>query len=180
MSFNQQLHDELLAMENEDQQVLQELVDNGELGTVEYHPRIKAIHEKNNARIKEIINQYGWPGFSLVGKEGSHASWLIVQHAVLDTQFMDKALSVLKEAINQGEAESWCFAYLQDRVLTMSNKLQIYGTQHDTDENGVVSPFPIKEPEKVDALRKEIGLEPLSKVTKMIQKRHDETIRNRK
>ena len=179
MNFNQQLHNELIAMMEEDQRVLQELVDNGELGTVEYHPRIKVIHEKNNARIKEIINQYGWPGFSLVGKEGSHASWLIVQHAVLDTKFMEKSLSMLKDAINQGEAESWYFAYLQDRVLTMSDKLQIYGTQHDTDENGIVYPLPIKEPEKVEELRKEIGLEPLSEATKRIQERHNETISNR-
>ncbi len=179
MSFNQQLHNELLAMMKEDQRVLQELIDNGELGTVEYHPRMKAIHEKNNARIKEIINQYGWPGFSLVGKEGSKSAWLIIQHAVLNTEFMDKSLSVLKEAINQGEAEGWCFAYLQDRVLTMSGKAQIYGTQHDIDENGTAFPFPIKEPEKIEQLRKEMGLEPLSEATKRIQERHNETIKNR-
>ena len=87
--------------------------------------------------------------------------------------------AVVGNAINQGEAESWCFAYLQDRVLTMSGKLQIYGAQHNTDNNGIVSPFPIKEPEKVEELRKEIGLEPLSEVTKQLQERHNETISNR-
>jgi predicted nucleic acid-binding protein len=115
-------------MQEEDQQVLQELIDRGELGTVEYHPKIKVIHEKNNARIKEIIKSYGWPGISAVGKEGSEAAWLIVQHAVLDTKFMNECLSLLREAVHQGEAEGWCLAYLQDRVLTMSDKPQIYGT----------------------------------------------------
>ena len=156
------------------------IIDSGELGTNDYHPRMKAVHEKNNARIKEIINQYGWPGFSLVGKEGSKAAWLIVQHAVLDTDFMDKCLPLLQNAITQGEAEGWCLAYLQDRVLTMSGKPQKYGTQHDIDENGIAYPLPIEDPEKVETLRKEVGLEPLSGATKRIQERHNLTVANRR
>ncbi len=179
MGLNQQLRDELLSMQEEDQRVLQTLIDSGELGTTEYHPRMKEIHEKNNARIKAIISKYGWPGFSVVGKEGSKSAWLIVQHAVLDTKFMDKCLPLLKKAINQGDAEGWCFAYLQDRVLTMSDKPQIYGTQHDIDKNGIAHPLPIEEPEKVEALRKEVGLEPLTEATKRIQERHNETTANR-
>jgi len=179
MSINQALKDELLSMTEEDQRVLQELIDNGELGTTEYQPRIRVVHEKNNTRIKEIINQYGWPGISLVGKEGSEAAWLIVQHAVLDTEFMDKCLPLLKAAIVQGEAESWCIAYLQDRVLVQSGKPQIYGTQHDIDENGVAYPLPMEDPQKVDRLRKDLGLEPLSEATQRIQERHNATIANR-
>lgn len=174
--MNRQLKNELQSMHQEDQQVLQELIDNGELGTNDYHPKMKAVHEKNNARIKEIINQYGWPGFSLVGKEGSMAAWLVVQHAVLDTDFMEKCLPLLQDAINQGEAEGWCLAYLQDRVLTMSGSPQIYGTQHDIDENGIAYPLPIEDLEKVETLRKEVGLEPLSDATKRIQERHNKTV----
>jgi hypothetical protein len=179
IELNQQLKNELQLMQQEDQRVLQELIDSGELGTNNYHPRMKAVHEKNNARIKEIINQYGWPGFSLVGKEGSKAAWLIVQHAVLDTDFMDKCLPLLKDAINQGEAEGWCLAYLQDRILTMSGKPQIYGTQHDIDENGVAYPLPIENPEKVEELRKEIGLESLPEATRRIQERNNTAVSNR-
>lgn len=177
--MNKQLRDELLSMQEEDQSVLQSLIDSGELGTNEYHPRMKEIHEKNNKRIKEIVSNHGWPGFSIVGKEGSKAAWLIVQHAVLDTKFMDKCLPLLKEAISHGEAEGWCFAYLQDRVLTMSNKPQIYGTQHDIDKNGVAYPLPIENPEKVELLRKEVGLGSLSDATKRIQAQHNATLVNR-
>ncbi len=52
MRLNQQLRNELLSMQDEDQRVLQELIDCGELGTTEYHPRMKAIHEKNNALLR--------------------------------------------------------------------------------------------------------------------------------
>lgn len=177
--MNKKLRSELVSMQEEDQRILQELMDSGELGAVEYHPRVKAIHEKNNASIKAIINSHGWPGISAVGKEGSEAAWLIVQHAVLDTMFMRECLTLLREAVTQGEAEGWCFAYLQDRVLTMSGKPQIYGTQHDMDKNGVAYPLPIQEPEKVDALRIEAGLEPLSEATSRIQERYDAVASNR-
>ncbi len=93
---------------------------------------------------------------------------------------MDKCLLLLQDAIKQGEAESWCMAYLQDRVLTLSGKPQIYGTQHDIDENGIAYPLPIEEPEKVEKLRKEVGLESLSDATRRIQERHDTTVSNRR
>jgi len=174
--LNQQLQNELLSMQEEDQRVLQELIDCGELGKKEYHPRMRSIHEKNNTRIKEIINAHGWPGISIVGKEGSEAAWLVVQHAVLDTAFMEKCLCLLKDAVNSNEAEGWCLAYLQDRLLTMAGKQQIYGTQHDIDDNGRAYPLPIEESEKVDQLRKELGIEPLSVATMRIQKRYNKTL----
>lgn len=179
--MNEQLRNELLSMREADQRVLLELIDSGELGgTSGYHPRMRALHEKNNTRIKQIINEYGWPGFRMVGKEGAEAVWLIVQHAVLDTVFMDKSLLLLREAVANNDAEGWCLAYLQDRVLTMSGKPQIYGTQHDIDEHGMAYPLPIAEPERVDALRKAAGMDPLSEATRRIQERHNTTLANRK
>lgn len=170
--MNGQLRHKLLAMQEEDQQVLQELIDSGELKEQEYHHRMRAVHETNNARIKAIIDEHGWPGRSLVGEDGAKAAWLIVQHAVLDTGFMERTLLLLRDAVRNGEAEGWCLAYLQDRVLTMAGEPQIYGTQHDFDENGIAYPLPIREPDKVEQLRREIGLEPLSEATQRIQARY--------
>jgi len=86
---------------------------------------------------------------------------------------------LLQEAVQQGEAEGWCLAYLQDRVLTQSGKLQLYGTQHDIDENGIAFPLPMQEPENVDVLRQEVGLDTLSEATKRIQERENALRRNR-
>ena len=170
--MNHQLRQELLSMQEEDQRVLRELMDTGELQEDEYHPRMRAVHERNNARIKKIVGEHGWPSISSVGNDGAKAAWLLAQHAVLNTEFMERALYLLKVAVNNGEAEGWCLAYLQDRVLTMAGKPQIYGTQHDFDENGIAFPLPIAEPDKVDLLRREVGLEPLSEATKRIQDRY--------
>lgn len=177
--MNTELHDELLSMRHEDQRILQELVENGELGAVEYHPRIKAVHERNNARIKDIIEQYGWPGIGLVGKEGAEAAWLIVQHAVLDTEFMGSCLELLREAVRSGEAEGRHFAYLQDRVLIMSGRPQIYGTQHDVDEHGIAFSLPMENPEDVDNVRREMGLGTLAEAKSRIQEMADTIRRNR-
>ena len=54
-----ELQKELLAMQDEDQALLQVLIDSGELTQEEYHPEMKALHKKNNARIKEIIEEFG-------------------------------------------------------------------------------------------------------------------------
>lgn len=178
--MNIKLRDELLSMQHEDQKTLQELIDTGELGTVEYHPRIKEVHERNNERIKEIIREHGWPGISLVGKEAAEAAWLILQHAVLDTTFMESCLALLAEAAKSGEAEGGHFAYLQDRVLTMSGRPQIYGTQHHINENGTAFPLPIENPAEVDDLRRKAGLGTLAEATARIQERENAVRRNRK
>lgn len=177
--MKRELRDELIAMAKEDQQVLSELAESGELGTVEYHPRMKAVHEKNNQRIKEIINIHGWPYINLVGDKASEAAWLIAQHAVLDSTFMGQCLPLLSEAVKKGEAKGWCYAYLQDRVLTSQDKPQIYGTQHDFNEMGMAYPLPIKDPKEVHKLRKKIGLVPLEEATERIQKKQDAIKKNR-
>jgi hypothetical protein len=66
--MNQNLSDELVTMMKDDQRLLQQLFDSGELPSESYHPRIKALHEHNASRLKEIIGDHGWPGVSLVGK----------------------------------------------------------------------------------------------------------------
>lgn len=167
------LRDELLSMQLEDQNTLQELFGAGELGTVEYHPRMKEVHNRNNERMKQIVKEHGWPGISLVGKEAAEAAWLIVQHAVLDTAFMESCLGLLQEAVNRGEAEGSQYAYLQDRVCTMSGRPQIYGTQHDIDANGTAFPLPMENPCEVDKLRSEAGLCTLSEATRRIQEREN-------
>lgn len=178
--MNESLRNELISMSNEDQQVLKEVAESGELGKHEYHPKIKAVHERNNKRIKSIIATYGWPGSDLVGKDGSEAAWLLVQHAVLDTEFMESCLPLLRGAVKNKNAAGKHLAFLTDRVLIMSGQPQIYGTQFDITKDGKMFSMPIKNPDKVNKLRKEMGLEPLEKRLKYMQDRHDRMQNNKK
>lgn len=163
-------------MQSEDERLMRKLMEAGELREEQYHPHLKQLHENNIVRLKEIIAEYGWPGKSLVGLDGAKAAWLIAQHGVLDKEFMEQSLQLLKEAVAEGEAEGWCLAYLQDRILTMAGKPQIYGTQHDFDKNGIAHPLPIADQDKVDMLRKELGMGPLEQATKRIQEAYQPMI----
>ena len=67
----ERLREELKSMAAEDRQLRQELLDRGEMGDG-YAPRMEALHRKNAARLKEIIDEHGWPDSDLVGEDGTH------------------------------------------------------------------------------------------------------------
>jgi Family of unknown function (DUF6624) len=152
------LSQELILMAETDRRVLEELFEAGELPSEKYHPTMREVHERNAAFLKKIIQQHGWPGSDLVGHEGSKAAWLIAQHAVFDLSIMREFLRFLKQAVASGTAEGWQAAFLEDRVLTMSGKKQIYGTQFDRDEDGWPVPCPIENAENVNERRAKLGL----------------------
>lgn len=156
--MNQNLADELVMMMTEDRRLLQQLFNVGELPSESYHPCMKALHEQNASRLKEIIHTHGWPGVSLVGEDAAKAAWLIVQHAISDPEFMGECVALLEDAVLREDAAGWQLAFLQDRVCTLSGKPQYYGTQFDTDENGWPIPFPVKDHAQVNERRARLGL----------------------
>jgi hypothetical protein len=79
--MNHTLRDGLLAMAAEDRRVHAELLAEGSLGDG-YHPRMEEVHRRNAARLKVVIAEQGWPGRSLAGEDGAHATWLVLQPAI--------------------------------------------------------------------------------------------------
>jgi len=71
---------------------------------------------KNTERARTILHAGGWPRISDVGEDGSDAMWLIVQHSVLEPEFMAACIPILEPLVHQGEANGWQLAFLQDRV----------------------------------------------------------------
>jgi hypothetical protein len=57
--MNEQLRAELLSMAEEDRHTRERLLHSGQPSKNNYSPVMKQIHEKNNARIKEIVEQFG-------------------------------------------------------------------------------------------------------------------------
>ena len=173
--MNQNLADELVTMMREDQRLLQQLFESGELPSESYHPQMKALHEHNASRLKEIISAHGWPGISLVAEDAAKAAWLVAQHSVSDTEFMADCVSLLEDAVARQDVEGWQLAFIQDRVRTLSGKLQYYGTQFDVDENGWPTPFPIEDSATVNERRLRLGLnsleERLGQMTEQERKR---------
>ncbi len=158
--MNQALRDELLAMRQEDARVREELIASGLLGDG-YHPRMEAVHRKNAARLSEMVGNHGWPGRRLVGEEGAYAAWLVLQHAIAEPDLQRECLPLLQKAAAEGDIPAWQPAYLMDRICFFEGRPQIYGTQSDWNDEGVMSMWHVVDAQRLDQLRRSVGLPPL-------------------
>ena len=122
------------------------------------------IDRRNAVRVTEIIDQYGWLSPDDIGYEANQALFLCIQHSE-DSLIQNRYLPILKEAVQKGAAKGWQYAFLTDRCLMNQGQKQIYGTQRII-RNGVCYLVPLQDINKVDSLRKEMGLEPLSEYMK--------------
>ncbi len=158
--MSEKIKNKLLEMISLDQDVRSKLVNTGELFNG-YHPEMEKVHNQNALKLDEIIDQEGWPSVEMVGEKASEAAWLIVQHAISKPYFQKKCLKILKQKIKESSEELKWIAFLEDRINVFQGKQQIYGTQFDWDQQGLLSPYPIKDEENVDLRRAKIGLVPL-------------------
>lgn len=119
------------------------------------------VDERNTRRMREIVQQIGWPGRSKVGEEAVHCAWLLVQHADHDAMFQEQCLALMKAQL-ANEVAAADIAYLEDRVRVHSRRPQLYATQFYVDATGAFGPGPVEDPENVDERRKAVGLAPLT------------------
>ena len=147
-------------MREEDLAVRERLLQAGQLEDG-YHAEMEAVHIRNAARMREILSQHDWPTRTLVGVDGEEAAWLVVMHAIGDPDLQRKSLAVLENAVSAGEAPTWQFACLADRIAFFEGRPQRYGTQLDWDEEGYNSVYRLEDSERVNELRATVGLGPL-------------------
>jgi len=86
---------------------------------------MQKVDSSNMTRIEQILNQYNYPGKSLVGTPTNEAAFYVIQHS----QNIDKYLPVIKEAADKKELPFKLYAMMLDRSLMDNGKEQIYGTQ---------------------------------------------------
>jgi len=124
--------------------------------------RRDSVFQANLEWMRVVLAQHGWPGRRLVGDEGSHGAWLLLQHADQDTALQHTALRLLEGAVRSGDASARDLAYLTDRVRVAEGRPQVYGTQLEYDGRGCASPRPSEERARLDARRASVGLEPVA------------------
>ncbi|MFL5620367.1 MAG: DUF6624 domain-containing protein [Gemmatimonadaceae bacterium] len=153
-----------------DQAVQRELSDRIQAGqsTGLASARQDSVFNANLQWMRLILDQYGWPGRRLVGDEGSHGAWLLLQHADRDTALQRTALQLLEKAVGAGDASGRDLAYLTDRVRVAEGRPQIYGTQLQYDSRGCASPKPSEHPAQLDARRASVGLEPVAQYVQTV------------
>ena len=144
-----EVRDELLAMMEEDQAER-----TGGTGSV-------ASDRERAERLREIVEEHGWPTLSMVGKEGATAAWVIAQHADFDVELQEEFLALMQAAGDDVDASE--VAYLEDRVAVAKGASQRYGTQIRCTPDGEVAPAtPLIDEAGVDQLRAEAGMAPLA------------------
>lgn len=120
----------------------------------------ETLDNRNMERMREIVEQIGWPTISKVGKEASTDAWLLVQHADHNVKFQRYCLNLMKGE-PADEVDLHDIAYLEDRVRINSGQPQLYGTQFRwTADNKPIQD--IEDPENFDVRRKEMGLKTLA------------------
>lgn len=126
---------------------------------------MKTTDERNTKRVVEMIEQYGWPGNSLVGRRGSTAAFLVIQHA--EAAIQRQYLPLMREAAAKGELANAELALLEDRVLVRQGQAQIYGSQlRNNSDTNKMEFFPIEDEAHVDERRRTMGLGPLTEYAK--------------
>jgi hypothetical protein len=148
---NDKLRGELQEMSALDQAARKRIISTGspELARI-----VEDVDRVNTARLKQILDESGWPTITRVGVTGAHDAWLLAQHADRDPALQKRCLDLMATLVKTGEATAKDWAYLVDRVAIAEGKKQIYGTQFGPDHR----PLPLEDEAHVDARRRQVGL----------------------
>lgn len=120
----------------------------------------RRLTARHGDRLGEIMDEYGWPTAELVGEEAARAAWLIAQHADRQLDVQRLALRLMQQAVSAGTASPRELAFLRDRTLVNEGRKQVYGTQIAGVKDGAPIPWPCEDPQRMDELRAEVGIEP--------------------
>lgn len=164
---------ELKHLANEDLAVRQRLADTGELFHG-YHLEMRAVHRRNGDRLVAILTEIGsWPGYRLVGEEGSEAGFPIAQHDIANPALIRRSRELYEVAVDNADADPYRLACLEDRIRYFEGRPQRYGTHVGWNGAGEFGPWPpVEEPERIDELRGELGLPPLADAIAAAERDH--------
>jgi len=170
--MNEELKLKLISMKDKDLEMKNSILKQGSLYDG-YAEEMEVLHIQNAKELKKIINENGWPGKSLVGKEAADAAFTIAQHAISSPDLQRHFLVELKKAVSKGEATQIQEACLEDRILFNQGKPCLYGMLFDWDEPGNLVAN-VDDETLVNKRRKKLGLQPLSEAVE----RHRQEIEN--
>ncbi len=122
---------------------------------------ISRTDASNTQRLKELLSTRVWFDDGIDGEGASFNAWLIAQHADKDPEFQRDVLARMQKVLDQGIVRKADYALLFDRVALKEERPQRYGSQGKCTEAGW-EPFGLEDAERVDDLRAEMGLEPMT------------------
>jgi len=135
-------------------------------------PSYLELDRDNSQRLKEIVAQQGWPRKSVWGERPAQAAWILLQHSP-DPEFQAEMLPLLEKLVPEKECSPSGYALLYDRVQLRHGRPQRYGSQVQKVDGKWQPVPPLQEPERLDALRAEMGMPPIAEYLQMIVQMYD-------
>lgn len=125
----------------------------------------QAIYKKNHIinekRIREILDQFGWPTKEMAGEQGNWTICNVIQHS--DNAVRLEYLPLMRQAVKDKKLEPRFLVRAEDRIATERGDLQVYGGQMKYyPETKGFNLWPVLEPENIDKRRTEIGLDSIA------------------
>lgn len=154
---------ELLHLGAMDQQVRQE-PSGGFKGEEEkaFIKRMSDVDAYTLPRIRAIFNRYGIPTPWQVGRSGTHAAFLLIQHAIQDPALMRGAVAQARQLADKEELPDIDYALLSDRVdCVLDHRPQQFGTQGNRNPESYWF-CPIADPSHVNQRRAHLHLAALT------------------
>ncbi len=127
---------------------------------IKYALKMEETDSANQASVSNILDTYGWP--TGLSDAANKAIFLVIDHSDLKT--MNKYIGLFRDAVEKGYIQMNDLVTMEDRMLMNEGKPQKYGTQaYSLVEDGKTMTYiwPVEDPDKLDALRKSVGLMPI-------------------
>lgn len=126
----------------------------------------------NRTKLKEIINEYGFPTRQLIGKDAMEGVFMIIQHADEDKEWQRSQLENIKNAVKNGDVDGQSYAYLYDRIKVNYGEKQLYGTQFARVDlkNKIAELADCEDLHNLDNRRREVGMMPIEVYKKIMLK----------
>lgn len=130
------------------------------------------VDERNRNRLKEILEEHGFPTKKLVGKDAMQGVFLMIQHSDRDKEWQKSQLPNIETAVKKGDMDGQSYAYLYDRIKINNGEKQRYGTQFAKVDpiNKTVELAPTEDMETLDKRRMEMGMMPIEMYKELMLK----------
>ena len=125
------------------------------------------INRKNVETVKEIIAKIGFPTIDFTSHKAYKATVLVVLHSG-DIELLNQSIKTLQN-IDPSKIERRDIAYMIDKSRVIQNLPQLYGTQYNINENGVLKYIDIEQPENLEERRAEFGMESFEEYKKIVE-----------
>lgn len=157
---------ELVQLGEEDQSIRQGLTPD-RLQDTAFAKQMLRGDSARTARLRMIIEAYGWPDSVRVGPEASKAAFLILQHSPVHG-FQRELLPTIEDLGQEGAIPRDEVALLVDRVLVHEGQPQRYGTQFSMIDGRLVLDS-VADPAGLEERRRSMGLPTMDEYMKMLE-----------